>query len=236
MKVLKVLGLVFGILILLTGGGLLAGSYLVDRGSNALQEELDKQGLKGPVEGTVKASEQTTVTVSYKDLSGKSRTGSGPVLSQPAPKVGDTVTVYYSSDDPTQIVVANIPGGDLTKIGSTLKLGGIVALIVGGVLILAAILGFAFGKKKQPVAQSAPVPAYAAQSAAPQGYPQQGYPTQSPPAQGWAQSPPPQGYPPQQPPQGYPPQQPPQGYPQQGWPGQQGTQQLPPQGGQPPQR
>ena len=225
MKVLKVLGLVFGILILLTGGGLLAGSFLVDKGSSALQEELDKQGLKGPVNGKVKTVEQATVTVTYKDLSGKSRTGTGPVLSQPGPKVGDTVTIYYSSDDPSQIVVANIPGGDLSKIGSTLKLGGIVALIVGGVLILAAILGFVFGKKKPPVAQAAPVPSYAAQSAGPQGYPAQSpapqsYPAQPPPAQGWGQNPPPQSYPGQHPP--------PQSYPQQGW-GQQGPQQQPPQ-------
>jgi Protein of unknown function (DUF3592) len=230
MKVLKVLGLVFGILILLTGGGLLAGSFLVDKGANALQGELEKQGLKGPVNGTVKSIDQTLATVSYKDLSRKSRTGSGPVLSQPGPKVGDTVTVYYESDDPTQIVVANVPGGDLSKIGSSLRLGGIVALIVGGVMILASILGFIFGKKKPPVTQAAPAPSYATQGAAPQGYPPapQSYPAQSPPAQGWAQQPPQGGYPQQQPPQGYPQQQPPQGYPQQNWPGQQG--------GQPPQR
>jgi hypothetical protein len=228
MKVLKVLGLIFGILALLTGGGLLAGSYLLDKGQTALQQELQKQGLKGPVDGTVTAVEPPNVTVQYKDLAGKSRTGTGPTLSQPAPKVGDTVTVYYSTDDPTQVIIANIPGGDLAQAGATLRLGGIVILIVGGVLLLASILGFIFGKKKTPAVAAAPPatgPPAAQQGPPPQGGPYGGgqYPGNQPPpggSYGWGDSPTPQNQPPQnQPPQGYPPQsQPPQGYPQQGPP------------------
>jgi hypothetical protein len=233
MKVLKVLGLVFGILALLTGGGLLAGSFLVDKGQTALQQELQKQGLQGPVDGTVKAVEPPNVTVQYKDLTGKSHTGTGPALSQPAPKVGDTVTIYYSTEDPSQVIIANIPGGDLVKAGAALRLGGIVILIIGGVLLLASILGFIFGKKKTPAVASAPPatgPPAAQQGPPPQGGPYGGdqYPGNQPPqdgSYGWGDAPtpqnqPPQGYPPQnQPPQGYPPQnQPPQGYPQQGYP------------------
>jgi hypothetical protein len=245
MKVLKVLGLIFGILALLTGGGLLAGSYLLDKGQTALQQELQKQGLKGPVDGSVTAIEPPNVTVQYKDLTGKSRTGTGPALSQPAPKVGDTVTVYYSTDDPTQVIIANIPGGDLAKAGAALRLGGIVILIVGGVLLLASILGFIFGKKKTPAVAAAPPatgPPAGQQGPPPQGGPYGGgqYPGNQPPpggSYGWGGSPtqqnqPPQGYPPQnQPPPGYPQQGPPQGYPPQNAP----TQGYPPQN-LPPQR
>ena len=248
MKVLKVLGLIFGILALLTGGGLLAGSYLLDKGQSALQQELQKQGLKGPVDGTVTAVEPPSVTVQYTDLAGKPRTGTGPALSQPEPKVGDTVPVYYTTDDPTNVIVANIPGGDLIKAGAALRLAGIVILIVGGVLLLASILGFIFGKKKTPAVAAAPPatgPPTAQQGPPPQGGPYGGgqYPGNQPPqggSWGWGGSPtqqnqPPQGYPPQnQPPQGYPPQnQPPQGYPPQSYPPQGQPPQGYPQQGQP---
>ena len=53
MKVLRVLGLVFGILLLLVGGGLLAGSAIAERGQSAVQQQMENQGLKGPVDGTV---------------------------------------------------------------------------------------------------------------------------------------------------------------------------------------
>jgi hypothetical protein len=252
MKVLKVLGLIFGILALLTGGGLLAGSFLLDKGQNALQQELQKQGLQGPADGTVTAVEPPNVTVKYKDLAGKSHTGTGPTLSQPAPKVGDSVTVYYDSNDPTQVIIANIPGGNLNKAGATLRLGGIVMLIIGGVLLLASILGFVFGKKKAPAVAAAPPatgPPTAQQGPPPQGGPYGGgqYPGGPPPqsgSYGWGgptqQSQPPQGYPPQnQPPQGYPPQnQPPQNQPPQnqsspGYPPQNQPPQGYPQQGQP---
>jgi hypothetical protein len=235
MKVLKILGLVFGILLLLTGGGLLVGSFLLGKGENVLQQELAKQGFKGPVDGTVKAVDQNTVTVQYKDLTGKSRTGQGQALSQPPPKVGDTVPVYYSAADPTKIAVANIPGGDLAKAGATLRLGGIVALIAGGVLLLASILGLIFGKKKTPAVAAAPPATGPPAGVAQQGPPPQGgpggqYPGNQPPqggSYGWGGAPtqqgqPPQGYPPQNvPAQGYPSQnQPPQGYPPQNVPAQ----------------
>ena len=53
MKVLKILGIVFGILLLLTGGGLLAGSALASKGEGAFEPELAKSGYPGPVVGPV---------------------------------------------------------------------------------------------------------------------------------------------------------------------------------------
>jgi hypothetical protein len=234
MKVLKVLGLIFGILALLTGGGLLAGSVLLDKGRSAIEQEMEKQGFKGPVDGTVTAIDQGIVTVTYKDLTGKSRAGKGPAATQPPPKVGDTVPVYYTADDPTNVIVANIPGGDLVKAGAALRLTGIVILIVGGVLLLASILGFIFGKKKTPAVAAAPPatgPPAGQQGPPPPGGPYGGgqYPANQPPpggSYGWGGAPTQQN----QPPQGYPPQsQPPQGYPQQGQPQGYPPQNIPPQ-------
>jgi hypothetical protein len=76
MKALKILGIVFGILRLLTGGGLLAGSALASKGQGAFEQELAKSGYTGPVEGTVKSVEQASpviVTVTYTDKQGKTR-------------------------------------------------------------------------------------------------------------------------------------------------------------------
>jgi hypothetical protein len=204
MKALKILGIAFGILLLLTGGGLAVGSFAADKGQSAIDQELAKTGYAGPVNGTVQSVDQTTpviVTVTYTDPQGKTQTGQGAVAGGQPPEVGATVSTYYSSSDPSQVVVINVPGlGDLGGIGDTLRTAAIICLIVGSVLLLAGILGLALGKKRPaPVALG---PAY------PTGPPQQpyaGYPTQPYPPQ---QPPPGQGYPPQQPPgQPYPPQQ-----------------------------
>ena len=204
MKALKILGIAFGILLLLTGGGLAVGSFAVDKGQSAIDQELAKTGYAGPVNGTVQSVDQTTpviVTVTYTDPQGKTQTGQGAVAGGQPPEVGATVSTYYSSSDPSQVVVINVPGlGDLGGIGDTLRTAAIICLIVGSVLLLAGILGLALGKKRPaPVALG---PAY------PTGPPQQpyaGYPTQPYPPQ---QPPPGQGYPQQQPPgQPYPPQQ-----------------------------
>jgi Protein of unknown function (DUF3592) len=204
MKALKILGIAFGILLLLTGGGLAVGSFAADKGQSAIDQELAKTGYAGPVNGTVQSVDQTTpviVTVTYTDPQGKTQTGQGAVAGGQPPEVGATVSTYYSSSDPSQVVVINVPGlGDLGGIGDTLRTAAIICLIVGSVLLLAGILGLALGKKRPaPVALG---PAY------PTGPPQQpyaGYPTQPYPPQ---PPPPGQGYPPQQPPgQPYPPQQ-----------------------------
>src|SRR6188472_3821827 len=156
MKVLKILGIVFGILLLLTGGGLLAGSVLASKGEGAFEQELAKSGYTGPVEGTVKSVEQTSpviVTVTYTDKQGKTQTGQGAASGAAPPKVGDKVSTYYSTSDPSQILVVNVPGlANLSGVAATLRVSGIICLIAGGVLLLAGILGFVLGKKPAAVA------------------------------------------------------------------------------------
>ena len=212
MKALKIVGIVLGILLLLTGAGLLAGSVLVDKGKGAVEQELAKSGYVGPVEGTVQSVDQTSpvvVTVRYTDQHGKKQTGQGTAAGTKPPNVGDTVPTYYSTSDESQIVVVNVPGlGNLSAVASTLRGAGVGCLIAGGVLLLTGILGLVLGRKS-PTAVATP-PAYPTGSQA--GYPMQQYPGQQPYE---AQQP----YPPQQPqypyqqsqgeypPQQYPPQQ-----------------------------
>jgi Protein of unknown function (DUF3592) len=241
MKVLKILGIVFGILLLLTGGGLLAGSALASKGEGAFEQELAKSGYTGPVEGTVKSVEQSSpviVTVTYTDKQGKTQTGQGAASGATPPKVGDKVSTYYSTSDPSQILVVNVPGlANLSGVAATLQISGIICLIAGGVLLLAGILGLVLGKKPAAVAAA---PAYPTSIPGQQSgsYPMQSYP-QQPPGQPYPpQQPPGQTYPPQQPPgQPYPPQQyPPQQYPQQQYPPQQPGPQPPPGQPNPPQQ
>ena len=207
MKALKILGIVFGILLLLTGGGLLAGSVLASKGQGAFEQELAKSGYAGPVEGTVKSVEQSSpviVTVTYTDKQGKTQTGQGAASGATPPEVGDKVSTYYSTSDPSQILVVNVPGlANLSGVAATLRISGIICLIAGSVLLLAGILGLVLGKKPAAVATA---PAYPTSIPGQQsgGSPIQPYPPQQPPGQPY----PPQQYPPQQyPPQQYPPQQ-----------------------------
>ena len=215
MKALKILGIVFGILLLLTGAGLAVGSVVANKGQTALDQELAKTGYAGPVDGTIQSVDQTNpavVTVTYTDTQGKTQRGQGAVAGGQPPQVGDIVSTYYNISDPSQVVVVNVPGiGDLSGIGSILRTAAIICLIVGSVLLLAGILGLALGKK-QPT-PLAPGPAYPSgpPQQAPPGYSSQPYPPQPPqqyPPQPPGQQYPPQQYPPQQPPgQQYPPQQ-----------------------------
>lgn len=219
MKALKVVGVVIGILLLLTGGGLAAGSALADKGQAAFADGLTKTGYAGPVDGKVQSVAQgdpVIVTVGYTDNQGENQVGQGGFAGGRPPQVGDTVSTYYNTSDPSQVVVISLPGpGDLSAIADILRTAAITCLIVGSVVLLAGILGLALGKK-QPAAVG-PAPTY------PTGPPQQpsaGYPTQP--------------YPPQQPPpgHGYPSQQPPG---QQNPPQQQPSQQYSPQQHPPPQ-
>jgi hypothetical protein len=222
MKALKIVGIVFGILLLLTGGGLAAGSVLANKGQAAFQEELTNSGYAGPVDGTVQSVSQSNpvvVKVSYTDNEGKQQTGQGSFAGGQPPQVGDSVSTYYSTSDPRQVVVVNLPGlSDLSSIADSLRTAAIACLIVGSGLLLAAILALALGRK-QPAAVAPPGQMYPPQQP-PAGYPTRPYPPQQPQA----------GYPPQPPPgQPYPPQPPPgQGYSQQPPPGQPYPPQPPP--------
>ena len=60
-------------------------------------------------------SNPVIVTVSYTDDQGKQQTGQGAFAGGQPPQVGDTVSTYYSTSDPSQVVVVNLPGlGDLS--------------------------------------------------------------------------------------------------------------------------
>jgi hypothetical protein len=200
-KALKIIGVVLGALLLLTGIALLAGSAVAGVGQGALDDELAKQGLAGPVKGTVTSIDQGSIfTVDYVDKQGTSQTGSGPVASGTnPPEVGDEVNVYYRTDEPSTIVILDLPGGgDIGGIGRGLRTAAIVCLIVGALLLLAGIIGLVTGRKTraattadqagvpQPVAagQSEPMPGHQ--------YPPQPGP-QDPSGQ---QGPPPPQYPP----------------------------------------
>ena len=227
MKVLRVLGLIFGILLLLTGGALMAGSAVVAKGSDTVQQQIAAQGLKGPVKATVVRVRDGVYTVKFKADDGKTYTVQAESAMATPPKSGDTVSVFYQADDPTSALISNAPVGALTGIAGTLRTAGIIALVIGGLLLVGAILGFVFGKKSAPAVAPAqnqtpqyPTPQYPGQGGYPapmQNYPaqQQTYPAQQQtyPAQQQTYQPQgnePQGYPPQQP-QSYP--TPPQSYP-----------------------
>ena len=203
MKVLKILGVVFGALLLLTGIGLLAGSAVIGAGQGKFDDELAKQGLAGPVKGTVTSIDQATklYTVDYTDKQGAAQTGTGAVVGGTKfPAVGDKVNVYYNTANPNQIAIYDLPGaGNIGGIGKALRTAGIVCLILGAVLLLAGIVGLVSGRKARaavaPEQANAPqpVPAGAAEPMPGQHYPPQPEP-QDPSQQ---QLPPPgQQYPP----------------------------------------
>ena len=73
MKALKIVGIVLGALLLLTGAGLLAGSALVDKGQGAFEQELGKSGYAGPVEGVVRSVAWPSLDFSAGSLPGGGR-------------------------------------------------------------------------------------------------------------------------------------------------------------------
>ncbi len=227
MKVLKILAIVFGVLILLTGAGLFAASAVVDKGASTIDEQMSQNGLAGPVSGTITDLDPgppQQISVTYTDKQGEEQSGTGVVADTGTGTtyaVGDEVTLFYSTDSPDQVVVVDLPGGaDLAGLSGGLRTGGIVGMILGGVLLIGGILASVLGKKKPPTGGAPGYgTAYPNQPGGP-GQPQQ--PNQPYPGP----------YPPQQPGG---PQYPPQGGqfgPQGGQFGPQGGQNFPPQGGQ----
>jgi hypothetical protein len=176
-KVVKILGVVFGGLFLLTGLALLAGSAIFGAGQGEFDRQLSEQGLAGPVEGRVTAIESTIYTVEYTDKDGTARTGMGPVAEgTTAPAQGDDVEVYYSTLDPTQIIILDFPGGNFAGVAGLLRTISFICLAIGVILLTAGIIGLVTGRRRTPVAAG---PA--------------GYLDVPPPGQGPDQQPPPQG-------------------------------------------
>lgn len=185
MRALKILGIVFGIILLLTGGSLLAGSGLAGKGNNLISSELAKQGLVGPSEGTVTKivdAQSKVYAVSFTDAQGTARSVKAFSSLPQASKVGDTVQVFYQKSNPETAVIANIPGaGQLGGIGSSLRIGGIICMILGGLMLVGGILGLTLGKKRPISAPAANGPGVAHPGQQPPG---QQYPPQSGPQGG----------------------------------------------------
>ncbi len=205
MKVLRILAIVFGVLILLTGAGLFAASAVVNTGVATMEKQMGRSGLAGPVSGTITDLDPgppQQVSVTYTDKEGDEQTGTGVIADTGSGKsyaVGETVSLFYSSDRPDQVVVVDIPGGaNLTGLSGGLRTGGIVGLILGGVLLIGGILASVLGRKKPPTGGPPGYGnPYGTQPGGP-GYPQQ--PNQPYRPQPGGQYPPQPGgqYPPQQ--------------------------------------
>jgi hypothetical protein len=204
---------------------------VVAKGSDTVQQQIAAQGLKGPVKATVVRARDGVYTVKFKADDGKTYTVQAESAMATPPKAGETVSIFYQADDPTVVLISDAPVGALTGIAGTLRTAGIVALVVGGVLLIAAILGFVLGKKSPPAVMAPQYPAQGGYPVAPQNYPAQPQPYQPQPYQPQQQNYPAQNYPAQnypaqnQPTQNYPA----QNYPAQNYPAQnQPTQNYPP--------
>jgi hypothetical protein len=148
-KVAKILGVVFGALFLLTGIALLAGSAVFGAGQGEFDRQLAEQGLAGPANGTVTAVEGTIFTVDYVDKNGLAQTGAGPVAEGTTPPAqGDDVQVYYSTLDPSQIIILDFPGGNFAGVAGLLRTIAIVCLVIGAVLLVAGIIGLVTGRRR----------------------------------------------------------------------------------------
>ena len=151
MRVAKILGVVFGALVLLTGIGLVAGAAIFNTGGSEFDRRLAEQGLAGPVEGRVTAIADPSYTVEYTDKQGTARVGRGAVAEgTAAPTQGDDVQVYYSTADPSQIIILDFPGGNFEGVAGLLRTIGVVCLAIGAVLLLAGIIGLVTGRKRAP--------------------------------------------------------------------------------------
>jgi hypothetical protein len=148
-KVVKILGVVFGALFVLTGIALLAGSAVFGAGQGEFDRQLAEQGLAGPVNGRVTAIDPPVYTVDYTDKTGVARTGSGQVAEGTTPpEQGDDVQVYYSTLDPTQIIILDFPGGNFAGVAGLLRTVAIICLVVGVVILIAGIIGLVTGRRR----------------------------------------------------------------------------------------
>lgn len=157
MRAATVLGVVFGALFLLIGVALLAGASVSSSGGND-SNQFAERGLAGPVDGRVTAVADPIYTVEYTDTQGTVRTGRGAVAQgTTAPAQGDDVQVHYSTADPTQIILLDVPGGSFAGVAGLLRTIGIVCLVVGAVLLLAGLLGLVLGRLRAPARSANPV-------------------------------------------------------------------------------
>jgi hypothetical protein len=150
-KVVKILGVVFGALFVLTGIALLAGSAAFGAGQGEFDRQLAEQGLAGPANGRVTAIDPPVYTVDYTDRAGVARTGRGQVAEGTTPpEQGDDVKVYYSTIDPTRIIILDFPGGNFAGVAGLLRTVAIICLAVGAVILIAGIIGLVTGRRRAP--------------------------------------------------------------------------------------
>jgi hypothetical protein len=195
MKVLRVVGLILGIMLILGGAALMVASFALEKTQGVVERQLQSGGLQGPVQGTVTAINDRFVTVRFTDTQGEDHTATAAEATTRPPKVGDLVAVLYDPDDPSLVVIADLPMTPLSTAGSRLKTIGIVSLVCGGLILTASIVGFVLARRT-PQQQRQPFPSA--------GYgppPGTGFPVQP-----GSQYPPAGQYPPAQyPPAQYPP-------------------------------
>ena len=157
MKIVKILGVVFGGLFLLTGLALLAGSAVFGAGQGEFDRQLAEQGLAGPAEGRVTAIDGAVYTVEYTDKDGAAQTGTGPVAEGTTPpEQGDDVQVYYSTLDPSQVIVLDFPGGNFAGVAGLLRTVAIICLAIGAVLLIAGIVGLVAARRRAAAVTAAP--------------------------------------------------------------------------------
>ena len=157
MKVVKILGVVFGALFLLTGVALLVGSAIFGAGQGEFDRQLAEQGLAGPAEGQVIAIDGPIYTVDYTDRNGASQTGTGPVAEGTTPpEQGDDVQVYYTTLDPGQIIILDFPGGNFAGVAGLLRTVAIVCLVIGAVLLVFGIIGLVTSRRRTAAVTAGP--------------------------------------------------------------------------------
>ena len=153
------------------------------RAKGAFEQELAKSGYAGPVEELWKSVDQTSpviVTVTYTDKQGKSRPAKAPHPAQRRPTWATTVSTYYDTSDPSQILIVNVPGlGNLSGVAATLQTSGIICLVLGGLLLLAGIVGSGAGQEVRRRVAAGPAHPTGSPAQAPPGYPVQPYPPSS---------------------------------------------------------
>jgi hypothetical protein len=157
MKVLRVVGLILGIMLILGGAALMVASFALEKTQGVVERQLQSGGLQGPVQGTVTAINDRFVTVRFTDTQGEDHTATAAEATTRPPKVGDRVAVLYDPDDPSLVVIADLPMTPLSTAGSRLKTLGIVSLVCGGLILIASVVGFVLARRT-PQQQLQPFP------------------------------------------------------------------------------
>ncbi len=150
MKVVKILGVVFGALFLLTGIALLAGLGRVRRRPGQVRPAAGRAGAgragqrHGDRDRAARSTPSTTSTSPAPPQTGRGQVAEGTT----PPDQGDDVQVYYSTLDPSQIIILDFPGGNFAGVAGLLRTIAIVCLVIGAVLLVAGIIGLVTARRR----------------------------------------------------------------------------------------